>query len=172
MLSEIEKLRKACKNDLDMAILEVLYSTALRVSELVNLKIEDIDIQNGEVKVTRGKGNKQRISYLSARAIIAIQDYLNNRTWESVYLFENPRKPHNRLSARTIQRHTLALEIKTGIKLHPHKIRRTTATHLWNKGMPLEEIQLLLGHENIETTLIYTNVKKDVVKADHKKFMS
>ena len=76
------------------------------------------------------------------------------------------------LTTKTIQRHTKNLEQKTGIRLYPHKIRRTTATHLWKKGMPLEEIQILLGHENIKTTLIYTNVKRDLVKLDHKKYMS
>lgn len=169
---EIEQLRKACDDNFERAVIEVLYSTGLRVSELVNLKLEDIDIQNGEITVKHGKGNKERVSYLSARAILAIQDYLEERTWKTKYLFENYRDPHNKLTTKTIQRHTKNLEQKTGIRLYPHKIRRTTATHLWKKGMPLEEIQILLGHENIKTTLIYTNVKRDLVKLDHKKYMS
>ena len=169
---EFEQLRKACKDNFERAVLEVLYSTGLRVSELVDLKIDDIDINNGELTVRHGKGNKERVSYLNAKAILAIQDYLKERSWNTVYLFENYRKPHNKLTTKTIERHTKALQEKTGIRLHPHKIRRTTATHLWQKGMPVEEIQVILGHENIGTTMIYTNVKHDTVKSDHKKYMS
>ena len=169
---EMEKLRLACKNEYETAIIEVLYSTGCRVNELVNIKLEDIDISKGEITILHGKGNKQRMVYLNAKAILAINNYVNNRDYKSVWLFENDRKPHGRLCTRTIERKTKELENRTGIKIHPHKVRRTMATHLWNKGMPLEEIRTLLGHENISTTLVYTNVNQNTVKADHQKYLS
>ena len=169
---EIEKIRHAAKNAYERAIIEVLYSTGCRVSELVNIKLEDIDMQNGEVNILHGKGNKQRIGYLSAKAIFAIQDYVGGRDYPTVYLFENFRKPHNQLSTHAIEKKTRELEQRTGIRLHPHKVRRTTATHLLKKGMPLEEIQIVLGHENIATTMIYAKVDTDSVKRNHIKCMS
>lgn len=169
---EIEKLRHASESSYERAIIEVLYSTACRVSELVNIKLEDIDLAKGEVYIMHGKGNKQRLSYLNAKAIIAIQEYIKDRDYPSVYLFENFRKPHGQLKTAAIQKKMRDLEKKTGIRVHPHKFRRTTATHLWKKGMPLEEIQVLLGHDDISTTMIYTNVNQDAVKADHKKYFS
>lgn len=168
---EIERIRNACKNEFEKAVIEVIYSTGCRVSELVNIRLDDVDMYNGEVRITHGKGNKQRMSYLSAKATIAIQEYIKNRNYPSVYLFEASRKPHNQLSARTIEKVTLDLEHRTGIRLYPHKIRRTTATHLWKKGMPIEEIRFFLGHENLDTTLLYVNVNSDSVKACHKKYL-
>lgn len=169
---ELEQLRKACRDDLDRAIIEVLYSTACRVSELVDIRLDDIDMTNGEVTIRHGKGDKSRTTYLNSRAILTIQDYIKDRDYETTWLFENYRKPHEQLCPRTIERRTKDLEIRTGIKLHPHKIRRTTATHLREKGMPIEEIQMLLGHEDINTTMIYTNVNNKSVKADHNKLLS
>ena len=169
---ELEKLRKACKNAYEKALVEVLYSTACRVSELVNIKLEDIDLVNGEIIITHGKGNKQRKSYLNAKATLAIQEYAESRDYPSIYLFENFRKPHGQLKTAAIQKKMRDLEQRTGIEIHPHKFRRTTATHLWKKGMPIEEIKQLLGHESIETTLVYTNVNNDAVKADHIKYLS
>lgn len=168
---EIEKLRHASKNTYERAIIEVLYSTACRVSELVNIKLEDINLNTGDVYIMHGKGKKQRLSYLNAKAIIAIQEYIKDRNYPSVYLFENFRKPHNQLKTAAIQRKMRELEKRTGIRVHPHKLRRTTATHLWKKGMPLEEIQVLLGHDDISTTLIYTKVNAESVKQDHNKYM-
>ena len=169
---EIEKIRHAAKNDYERAIIEVLYSTGCRVSELVNIKLEDIDMQNGEVNILHGKGNKQRIGYLSAKAVLAIQDYVGARNYPTEYLFENFRQPHNQLTTRAIEKKTRELEDRTGIRIHPHKFRRTTATHLLKKGMPLEEIQIVLGHENIGTTMVYAKVDADSVKRNHIKCMS
>lgn len=169
---EMAKLRKACKNNYEKAIVEVLYSTACRVSELVNIKLADINMNNGEIIITHGKGNKQRMTYLNADATLAIQDYIANRDYQTIYLFENFRKPHNQLKTGAIQKVTRSLEKRTGIRLHPHKFRRTTATHLWKKGMPIEEIQVFLGHDDISTTRIYTNVNQEAVKQDHRKYLS
>ena len=168
---EMEKLRVSCKNVYEKAVLEVLYSTACRVSELVNIKHSDIDYENKEIIIRQGKGNKSRITFLNAKATIAIQEYIKDRDYSSTYLFEASKNPHNRLSSRSIEKTCHSLEERTGIRLYPHKIRRTTATNLWKKGMPLEEIKELLGHDDLSTTLIYTNVDSTSVKSDHQKYM-
>ena len=169
---ELEKIRKACKNNYERAIIEVLYSTAVRVNELVNIKLEDLDFEKGEVIVTHGKGNKQRKTYLTSKAILAIQEYTKDRDYPTVYLFENFRRPHGQLKPSAIEKNTRALQKRTGIELYPHKIRRTTATHLLRKGMPIEEIRILLGHENISTTMIYAKIDMDSVKRNHNKYLS
>lgn len=134
---EIEKLRMACKNNFERAVIEVLYATACRASELVNIKISDINFDTKEVNIIQGKGNKSRISYLNAKAVIAIQEYLKDRDWETVYLFEATKKPHNHVSIRWIEKTCRDLQDRTGIRIHPHKMRRTAATNLWKKGMPV-----------------------------------
>jgi len=169
---EMERLRNACESSYEKAVIEVLYSTACRVSELTNIRLDDIDFENNEVNIIRGKGNKSRITYLNAKALLAIREYINDRDYDTKYLFEASKKPHNKLSTRSIEKVCRSLEDRTGIRIHPHKIRRTTATNLWRKGMPIEEIKELLGHEDLSTTLIYTNVDKDIVKNDHRKYLS
>ena len=169
---EMEKLRNACENNYERAVVEVLYSTACRVSELTNIKFEDIDYDKKEINIVQGKGNKSRITFLNAKALLAIQEYVKDRDYPTVYLFEASKKPHNKLSTRSIEKVCNALEKRTGIRIHPHKLRRTTATNLWKKGMPLEEIKELLGHEELSTTLIYTYVDKETVKRDHLKYLS
>lgn len=168
---EMEKLRVVCKNNYERAVLEVLYSTACRVSELVNIKFEDIDYEKKEVSVIRGKGKKSRITCLNARAIVAIREYVKNRDYPTVYLFEASRKPHNQLSARSIEKVCESLKERSGIIIYPHKVRRTTATNLWKKGMSLEKIKDLLGHEDLSTTSIYVDIDKDSVKSDYQKYM-
>lgn len=168
---ELEKIRKVCKDALDVAIIEVLYSTACRVSELVEIKLEDINFDAKEIEIRHGKGNKARTTYLNAKAILAINEYIKDRDYPSVYLFESYRKPHNQLCKRRIQEICKRLSDDSKIKIHPHKMKRTTATHLLQKGMPLEEIKELLGHEDISTTLIYANINQDNVKYNHKKYL-
>ena len=168
---ELERLRLACNNNYEKAVIEVLFSTACRVSELVNIKLSDIDIDKKEVKIIRGKGNKSRLTFLNAKAIIAVQEYIKGRDYPTVYLFEASKKPHNKLSSRSIQKTCQALQERTGVRITPHKVRRTTATSLWRKGMPLEEIRQLLGHEELSTTLIYTKIDKESVKRDHLKYL-
>lgn len=168
---ELEKLRVACKNNYERAVIEVLYATACRVSELTNIKLEDIDYERNEVNIIQGKGNKSRVTFLNAKAIVAIQEYVKDRNYPTIYLFEASKKPHNKLSSRSIEKTCASLEARTGIRIHPHKVRRTTATNLWRKGVPLEEIKELLGHEDLSTTLIYTNVDKESVKRDCLKYL-
>lgn len=169
---EMAKLRKACKNNYERAIIEVLYATACRVSELVDIRLDDVDFTTRDVIIRHGKGDKERTTWLNPEALLAIQDYIKDRDYPTEWLFESCRKPHQKLGIRTIERKTKELEKRTGIKIYPHKVRRTTATYLLKKGMPIEEISLFLGHENINTTQLYAKVNKDAVKADHQKYLS
>lgn len=169
---QMEKLRGSCNNLRDKAIIEFLYATACRVGELVNLKRWDADIERKEVHLF-GKGKKHRVSYLNARAIVALQNYLDQRTDTSDYLFVSLRQPHEQLTIRAVE----LLLNKYGKKAHvnakctPHIIRHSTATDALNKGMPIEQLQKLLGHEKIETTLIYAEVSNDSVKDGHQKYI-
>ncbi len=169
---QMEKLRSSCENLRDKAIIEVLYATACRVGELVNLKRWDIDIEHKEVHLF-GKGKKHRTSYLNARAVVALQNYLDQRTDNSDYLFVSLRKPHEQLTERAIELLLNKYGKKANInaKCTPHIIRHSTATDALNKGMPIEQLQKLLGHENIETTLIYAEVSNDSIKNGHQKYI-
>ena len=170
---ELEKLRLACKNNYDRAVIEVLYSTSCRVSELVDIRMDDVDLAKGEISIRHGKGNKFRNSYLSPKAILAIQDYLSDRDYQYEYLFEKSKKPYGQLTTRSIEQRVSEIKERAGIDVSPHKMRRTSATHLFERGMPIEEIKEFLGHENIETTLgYYVNIDKNKVKADHNKYLA
>lgn len=167
---EMEKLRAACKTVRDRALIEFLYATACRCDELVNVKLEDIDYERKEVRLF-GKGKKERISYLNARAIIAIQTYLVNRKGDSPYLFCGLRKPYDKLTTRRIEMVMSALGEKAGVDVTPHIIRHTTATDAISKGMPIEQVQKFLGHENIATTLIYAEIVQENVKQGHERYI-
>lgn len=167
---EIEKLRECCQTPREHAIIETLYSTACRVSELVNIKVSDIDINNKEIKVY-GKGRKERIVYINAKALIALDDYISSKKYESEYVFSQEQKPHGKLSCRKIQMIVKDLGQRAGIttKVHPHRVRRTTATVALERGMRLEQVQALLGHESPRTTLIYAKINQSDVKISHQK---
>ncbi|MBQ1295002.1 MAG: tyrosine-type recombinase/integrase [Clostridiales bacterium] len=167
---EMERLRAACVTDRDKAIVDFLYATACRCDEMVNVKLSDIDSDRKEVLLF-GKGKKERISYLNARAIVSIQNYLNRRSFDSLYLFAGERKPHKKLTVRAIEKRLEQLGELAGIEVTPHKIRHTTATDAINKGMPIEQVQKLLGHESISTTLIYAEVDQNNVKIGHEKYI-
>ena len=170
---DMEKLRKACKNEKERAIIEVFYSTGCRVSELAHLKISDIDFNSKEVHLF-GKGKKHRTSYLNARAIVALQAYWDARKGESQYVICASRQPYDRpLSVREYERKLKELKNRAGVECQvtPHIIRHTTATDAIDKGMPIEQAQKLLGHEKIETTLIYAKVNADNVKQGHQKYI-
>lgn len=165
---EMEKLRRACKNRRDLAIVEVLYSTGCRASELINLKLEDLNFDKREVHLF-GKGKKHRTSYLSARAMIAVKDYLQTRGFESEDLFCNNRRPYGKLKVAAVQKIIREAGRAAGIQgnVFPHRIRHTTATDALDKGMEIEEVKSLLGHESIGTTLIYTEIRQENVKRHH-----
>lgn len=169
---ELEKLRSACDTIRDEALVEFLYSTECRVSELVNVNKEDVNIKDGEVTLV-GKGDKERKSYLTAHASLALQEYLKSRDDDNDALFVSKVKPHNRLKKGAIEKIIGELGVKAGIekKVYPHLIRHTTATMGLQHGMDVTEIQKMLGHANIETTMIYAEVNQNDVKTSHKKYI-
>lgn len=172
---DMEYLRRASIRKRDLAMVEFFYSTGCRVSELRIVKKDDINWDNKTVHLF-GKGRKHRVSYLNARAEVALKEYLNSRKDNSEYLFVSLRKPHGQLSKEAIEKAIRTVEQRTGnsISKHvtPHVLRHTTATTAIRNGMPVDEIQKLLGHKSINTTMIYAKTSEDSVKADHAKFIS
>ncbi len=167
----IELMRQNCKNARDLAIIDMLYSTGMRVGELVRLNILDIDFENKEC-VVLGKGNKQRKVYFDAKTKIHLQQYLNSRKDTDPALFVSQLYPYNRLKISGVEIALRKIGEKLHIsKVHPHKFRRTLATKAIDKGMPIEQVQHLLGHTKIDTTLGYAMVDDENVKISHKKFL-
>lgn len=167
----IELMRQNCKNARDLAIIDMLYSTGMRVGELVRLNISDIDFENKEC-VVLGKGNKQRKVYFDAKTKIHLQQYLNSRKDSEPALFVSQLYPYNRLKISGVEIALRKIGEKLHIsKVHPHKFRRTLATKAIDKGMPIEQVQHLLGHTKIDTTLGYAMVDDENVKISHKKFL-
>ena len=168
---EMERLRDACENSRDLAIIDVLASTGMRIGELVKLNRDDIDFTERECLVL-GKGDKERMVYFDARAKLHLKVYLDSRTDDNEALFVGLRAPRNRVTINGIELRVRELGRKVGIKkCHPHKFRRTMATVAIDKGMPIEQVQRLLGHEKIDTTLHYAMVKQSNVKIAHRKYI-
>ena len=168
---EMERLRDACENSRDLAIIDVLASTGMRIGELVKLNRDDIDFTERECLVL-GKGDKERMVYFDARAKLHLKVYLDSRTDDNEALFVGLRAPRNRVTINGIELRVRELVRKVGIKkCHPHKFRRTMATVAIDKGMPIEQVQRLLGHEKIDTTLHYAMVKQSNVKIAHRKYI-
>lgn len=169
---ELEKVRCACEQERDLAIVEFLYSSAVRVSELCRLNRDDICWEADDVMVL-GKGNKEREVYLNARAHLHLRQYLESRTDDNPALFVGTRAPHERLTKSGIRNILKKVGNAAGVsKVHPHRFRRTSATDLLRMGMPIEQVQELLGHVKIETTRIYCTVTKEQVRASHRRFMA
>ena len=168
----IEQLRDNCECDRDLAMIDLLYSTGIRVGELVNLNIEDINFEAREC-VVFGKGDKERKVYFDAKAKLHLQEYLNHRDDTNPALFVTLDSPHNRLkiSGVEIRIRELGRKIKL-TKIHPHKFRRTMATRAIDKGMPIEQVQKILGHSQIDTTMQYAMVNQNNVKASHQKYIA
>ena len=168
----LEKLRDNCKTIRDLALIDMLASTGMRVGELVKLNRVDVDFINREC-VVLGKGSKERVVYFDARTKLHLQNYLNSRTDENEALFVSLLEPHNRLEIAGVEimlrKLGRSLEIN---KVHPHKFRRTLATRAIDKGMPIEQVQKLLGHQKIDTTMEYAIVDQQNVKNSHKKYLS
>ena len=168
----IEKLCDNCDNIRDLAILELLISTGIRVGELVRLNITDINFNEREC-IVFGKGESERIVYFDARCKIHLQEYLSTRTDNNPALFVQFRKPYNRLGINGVEVRLKKIGEKSKIKnVHPHKFRRTLATKAIDKGMPIEQVQRLLGHIQIDTTMQYAMVNQSNVKIAHRKFIS
>lgn len=167
----IEKMRDGCKNIRNLALIELLISTGIRVGELINLNIKDVNFEDRSC-IVQGKGNKQREVYFDARAKIHLIQYLNIRNDDNEALFVSKNKPHQRLSIAGVELIVRKLGIKTDVhKVHPHKFRRTLATMAIDKGMPIEQVQKLLGHVKIETTMHYAMVNQNNVKISHRKYI-
>ena len=155
-----------------MAIIDLLYSTGIRVGELVNLNITDVDFVSRECIVS-GKGDKERKVYFDAKTKIHLQEYLRTRIDRNPALFVTLDAPHDRLKVSGIEIRLRLLGRKVGLtKIHPHKFRRTMATRAIDKGMPIEQVQKLLGHSQIDTTMQYAIVNQNNVKTSHQKFIA
>ena len=155
----------------DLAIIDILASTGMRVGELVRLNRGDIDFENREC-IVLGKGNKQRKVYFDARTKIHLQSYLRIRTDDNEALFVSLQKPFDRLQISGVEIRLRELGRKLEInKVHPHKFRRTLATMAIDKGMPIEQVQQLLGHQSVDTTLQYAMVNQNNVKLSHRRFI-
>lgn len=169
---EVEMLRSACESERDLAIIECLYSTAVRASELLQLNRSDISFSKDDI-IVLGKGNKERITYLNARSHIHLQNYLAMRTDDNSALFVSSKAPHDRLTRRGLESILNKIASSANVEnVHPHRFRRTSATDLLNAGMPIEQVQELLGHKSIETTRIYCTINQEAVKHNHKRYMN
>ncbi len=168
---QLEQLHDICKEKRDLALIDTLASTGIRVGELVKLNKDDLDLQERQC-IVFGKGNKERFVYFNARTKLHIQQYLKERTDDNPALFVSLSAPHSRLSISGVERRIKQLGLKLHLpKIHPHKFRRTFATNAIDKGMPIEQVQRLLGHVRIDTTLHYAIVNQNNVKIAHKKFL-
>lgn len=167
----LELMRDNCTELRDLAIIDMLASTGMRVGEMVLLNREDIDFNEREC-VVFGKGDKERIVYFDARTKIHLQNYLTSRDDDNPALFVSLQKPHERLQISGVEVRLRQYGKRLGLnKVHPHKFRRTLATMAIDKGMPIEQLQQLLGHRRIDTTLQYAMVKQSNVKIAHRKYI-
>ena len=165
---ELMRQNTACLRDL--VIIDFLFSTGMRVGEIVKLNKSDLDLETKECIVI-GKGNKQRKVYFDARTKLEIKQYLSSRKDNEKALFVSLFKPFKRLEISGIEIALRKIGKKLNIKIHPHKFRRTLATKAIDKGMPIEQVQKMLGHAKIDTTLEYAMVDENNVKISHKKYL-
>ena len=167
----LELMRDSCTELRELAMIDMLASTGMRVGEMVLLNREDINFNEREC-VVFGKGDKERMVYFDARTKIHLQNYLQSRTDDDPALFVSLQAPHNRMSIGGIEVRLRQMGNRLGLnKVHPHKFRRTLATMAIDKGMPIEQLQQLLGHKRIDTTLQYAMVKQSNVKIAHRKYI-
>lgn len=167
----LELMRDKCTELRDLAMIDMFASTGMRVGEMVLLNINDIDFNERE-SVVFGKGSKERIVYFDARTKIHLLNYLQSRTDNNPALFVSLKAPHHRLKIGGVEKRLRELGKSLGLnKVHPHKFRRTLATMAIDKGMPIEQLQQLLGHRKIDTTLQYAMVKQSNVKMAHRKYI-
>lgn len=168
----IEIIRDSCTEPRDLALIDLLYSTGIRVGELVRLDIADLDLEKREC-VVYGKGDKERRVYFDAKTKIHLQKYLDSRTDNNPALFVTLDAPYERLQISGVECRLRTIGKKLGMNsIHPHKFRRTLATRAIDKGMPIEQIQKILGHSQIDTTMTYAIVNQANVKISHQKFIA
>lgn len=172
---ELEYIRNACRTLREKALVDFLYSTACRVSEVTNAKISNINWEDHSILIEHGKGNKTRKTYLNAECEVSLRAYLDKRTDNTNYLFVTSRNPVKALSKRSIE-----LEInkicdrvqdKLHCHVHPHLFRHTSATIALHNGMPIEQVRQFLGHTNIKNTLIYAKSNDTEVRLSHEKYV-
>lgn len=168
---DLELLRGACETQRDLATIDLLASTGMRIGELVRLNISDIHFEERECLVT-GKGNKQRPVYFDAQTKLHLSEYLGSRKDNNSALFVSLTATASRVTIGGLELRLRNIGKKAGVShVHPHKFRRTLATHAIDKGMPIEQVQRLLGHAKIETTMRYAMVNQNNVKASHRKYL-
>ena len=169
---DIEKIRDNCSCLRDLAMIDLLYSTGVRVGELVSLNVSDIDFDAREC-IVFGKGGKERKVYFDAKAKLHIQDYINSRVDDNPALFVSLDAPYNRLKISGVEIRVRKLGRRLALqRIFPHKFRRSAATRAIDKGMPIEQVQRLLGHSQIDTTMQYAIVNQNNVKTSHQKYLS
>lgn len=167
----LELMRDNCTTKRDLAMIDLLASSGMRVGELVSLDRDDINFNEREC-VVFGKGSKERLVYFDARTKIHLQNYLDERSDKNSALFVSLKAPHERLLIGGVESRLRDLGKKLNLtKVHPHKFRRTLATSAIDKGMPIEQVQQLLGHQKIDTTMHYAMVKQQNVKLAHRKYI-
>ena len=168
----MEKLRDACEEVRDLAMIDLLYSTGIRVGELVRLNIADVNMEQREC-VVFGKGDKERRVYFDAKAKIHLMEYLASRTDNNPALFVSLDGRHKRLGISGVEIRLRQLGRKLSLnRIHPHKFRRTMATRAIDKGMPIEQVQKILGHSQIDTTMQYAIVNQNNVKTSHQRYIA
>ncbi|MBR0341735.1 MAG: tyrosine-type recombinase/integrase [Oscillospiraceae bacterium] len=168
----MERMRDACTELRDLAIIDLLYSTGIRVGELVQLNISDIDLEQREC-IVFGKGEKERRVYFDAKAKVHLSSYLENRCDTNPALFVTLDAPYDRLKISGVEIRLRELGKRLSIeRVHPHKFRRTMATRAIDKGMPIEQVQKILGHSQIDTTMQYAIVNQNNVKVSHKRYIA
>ena len=166
----LEKLREACKTEKEKCLFELLDSTACRISEIDNIKLEDINWQEQSIVVT-GKGNKQRIVYFSTKAKLHMMGYIGER--KEGYLFISDKAPHQHIKVRALQLILSKIKDRAGVteRVHCHKFRRTQATYLLNSGMTIQGVQKILGHTSPDTTQRYAQLSQENLKNEYKRLV-
>ena len=172
--TELEHMRDCCRNLREKAMIDVLYATGCRVSELIRLKKSDIDMYASRETELFGKGAKHRISYVNAKSIVSLENYYASRNDNSEYVFVSCRKPHRPLTKTTIEKtiKRIARDAHIMKRVTPHTMRRTMATDAISRGVPVTHVQCMLGHESVETTMIYVKNNMEDVKTSHIKHIT
>lgn len=170
----LEYLRKACRTLREKALIDFLYSTGCRVSEAAAMNLSEIDWTDRSVRILHGKGDKFRITYFNAEAEVSLREYLASKPAQTDALFTSSRSPYRRLSTRSIQKEIGSICKRSGIpaKVTPHILRHTFATTAIGNGMPVQQVQQLLGHSKLDTTMIYAKVDQQDVRSSHRKYIA
>lgn len=170
---EFQRYRNGCKTPREKALVEFLFSTGCRVSEVVALNRDDIDFGSRRVKVF-GKGSKERFVFIDAAAIVALDEYFKSRKDHNKALFVSEKEPHERIRKNAVENIITAIQVRSGLKRHvyPHLIRHTTATYLLRHGMRIDQVQIYLGHESLDTTRIYAQSDPEQLMDSYKKAMA